>query len=240
MWIRRVATVMVVAFSLIGTTAISGASAASVVGNMTDPSQSAEPSDAKATPPEGGRELTPEEAARQAAHMPYMALSEEVWRISEASQTGQAVSGRFEVRSNRYIVNWYGDVPASLTELVGRAAEQGIEVDVRPSPHSRTELMEAAKELTRSVPDPLGMSVTLAPDGSGLSVSWPALEGQDNTTSRQALQDAVERTRARGIIVVYDTTKPRAVDAGREADNRARQDWAGATFNDAQSGAEPV
>lgn len=217
---RRGAIVAVALLSLIGTTTVAVASSPTGVAMVAGDIPASEPDDDKAAPPEGGAELTPEEAARQAAQVPYMALSEEVWRISEESDPGQVVSGQFEIPSNRYVVNWHGDVPRSLDELVRKAAtEQGIEIEIRQTAHSRDELEKAAMELARAVPDPAGLSVSIKPDGSGLSVSWPAVEGQDDPTQRKALDDAIERTRALGIDVVYDTTKPRAVDAGREADN---------------------
>lgn len=219
--IRRLVAIGAVAvFSLIGTTTVAVASSPTGAVTVADDTPASETDDDKATAPQGGAELTPEEAARQAAQAPYMALSEEVWRISEESEPGEVVSGQFEIQSNRYVVNWHGDVPPSLDELVRKAAtEQGIEVEIRQTAHSRDELEQAAMELARAVPDPAGLSVTVKPDGSGLSVSWPAVEGQDDLTQRKALDDAVDRTRAQGIDVAYDTTKPRAEDAGREADN---------------------
>lgn len=207
---RRAAFVAVALLSLLGAATLATASSPKSAAVVTDGTESAETDD-KAAPPEGGAGLTPEEAARQAAQVPYFALSEEVWRISEDSEPGQVISGQFEINSNRYVVNWYGDVPPSLDELVERAAtDQGIEVEIRRAAHSRDELETAAMELARAVPDPEGMSVAINPDGSGLSVSWPAVE--HDPTRRDALDAAMEMARAKGIDVVYDATKGTAVD----------------------------
>ena len=213
---HRAAFVAVALLSLLGAATLATASSSKSAAVVTDGTASSDTND-NAPPPEGGTELTREEAARQAAQLPYFALSEEVWRISEESEPGQVISGQFEINSDRYVVNWYGDVPPSLDELVERAAtDQGIEVEIRRAVHSRDALEAAAMELARAVPDPAGMSVAINPDGSGLSVSWPVVE--HDPTRRDDLDAAMEMARAKGIDVVFDATKGTAVDFGREAE----------------------
>ncbi|WP_133192828.1 hypothetical protein [Microbacterium sp. TPD7012] len=183
------------------------------VAATSSPSASA---DLKDTPPENGSELTPEEAARQAAQEPYLALADHVSQISAQGTAGHMVTGQIEVSEKRYAVTWNGEVPPELIELAPQAAAQGINLEIIQSAHSREEVMAAAMELTQSVSDFAGMSVTLTDDGTGLIVTPPI---RNDESTQEALAAAVEKVRARGIAVTFDTKKPQATDAGRDNDN---------------------
>ncbi|WP_350350994.1 hypothetical protein ABS642_16615 [Microbacterium sp. A8/3-1] len=169
------------------------------------------PADIKETPSEDGSKLTPEEAARQAAQEPYSALANQVSQISAQSDSGHVVSGKIEVSAKRYAVTWAGEVPRELADLVAVAGDQGINLEIARSAHSREDLLAAAMELAQAVPDFAGMSVSLEEDGSGLIVTPPV---RNDESSKEALASSVEKLRTRGIAVTFDTTKPPAIDAG--------------------------
>ncbi len=155
--------------------------------------------------------ISPEHEKALQDQLPLFELNAEVAAISALLPSDPATASTFDVANKTLILYWHGAVPAEIVALQESARARGYEVAVLPSAYTRSQLKAAAEKITGQSGGPAGLSVALNTDGSGLTVTYPGLDGvrvsADGKTryeANEAILDAID--------VVVDSGMPVSVE----------------------------
>ncbi|MEV8372158.1 trypsin-like serine protease [Kribbella sp. NPDC056861] len=188
--------------------------------------------DSKPSRAVGIESLSPADQASQLAQAPLLELLNRIRDLEPKAYETQYAGAEVDAKRKTLTLHWAGAVPAGLTRLRSKTAE-GVVLDVKPARFSQRQLMTAAQRVM-----PGGESngtVSLAVDGSGLTVAAGNLPAIGRGTARASVAEAallqrVAAVRTSGVPVTLAAARPGTTQfASRQADSSPY--WAGARID---------